>query len=83
MIDTAEWEDLLDILSGFSAEEDPKYEEAEQNYYKAFGHIPPTAMIPDGFDKERIIQAMNECVAQNDDDIIKILGIVIEDRFIY
>lgn len=83
MIDMEEWEDLLNVLSSASSEENPEYELAEQSYYDAFGHIPPIAMIPEGIAEDSIVAAIKQCVAQGEEDILKVLGIKLDERFVY
>lgn len=64
-------------------EPDPEYDAAIERYRKTFGQIPPTAMIPDGFTKEQIADAILLCVVNHDADLLNILDIQIDERFVY
>lgn len=62
---------------------DDPYIAALEAFRKAFGHIPPTAMIPDGFSQEEVIEAIHRCIEAGDPDILKRLNIEIDSRFVY
>lgn len=77
----------FDFLNAFlelpEADSNPEYDAAIKSYQKSFGHIPPTAMIPDGFTKVQITDALKLCVLNHDEDLLKVLEIKIDERFIY
>ena len=79
---------MNDILNAFidntpEPEVDREYFEIEEEYEKHFGHPVPGAMIPDSVSSEQIKDAMKTCIEKNEDILFQLLGVEINDSYIY
>ena len=60
-----------DDINGF----DDKKFELEQKYAAMFGHGVPREMLPPGISEEEIMKAVESCVQNQKDELMKILDV--------
>ena len=48
-----------------------------------FGHGVPREMLPDSISTEQIKQAMKKCILSKKDNLFELLGIIINDNYLY
>ncbi len=58
-------------INGF----DDKKFESEQKYAAMFGHRVPREMFPPGISEDEIMKAVESCVQNQKDELMKILGV--------
>lgn len=74
------------ILKEFNTPEpkiDNEYYEIEEQYFRQFGHGVPREMLPDSISTEQIKQAMKKCILSKKDNLFELLGIIINDNYLY
>lgn len=78
---------VADFMNRFLETPEPKndneYYEIEEQYSKQFGHGVPREMLPDSISTEQIEQAMKKCILFKKDNLFELLGIVINDNYLY
>ena len=57
--------------------------EIEEQYFRQFGHGVPREMLPDSISTEQIKQAMKKCILSKKDNLFELLGIIINDNYLY
>jgi len=62
---------------------DMEYFTTHIQFVKAFGHGVPTEMIPARINQKEIINAMKQCLEDNEDHILEILGVEIKKDALY
>ena len=62
---------------------DQEYYALEDQYKAVFGHTVPRAMLPDGIAMDSIKEAMRTCIHDGKDTLFELLGVQINDEFIY
>lgn len=62
---------------------DNEYYEIEEQYFRQFGHGVPREMLPDSISTEQIKQAMKKCILSKKDNLFELLGIIINDNYLY
>lgn len=62
---------------------DKEYYQIEEKYKALFGHAVPRAMMPDSISVDSIKSAMKTCIENKEDTLFNILGIELNDDFIY
>lgn len=72
------------VDSNFEKNEiDVEYYEVEDRYKELFGHGIPLEMIPSGITKSQIIDAMNQSIKSNSDEVFSMLNISIDENALY
>lgn len=78
---------MLQFLNSFSMDHcDPftsVYRQVEKAYCSKFKHSVPREMLPDSISTEVLMKAMQECIDTNEDKLFEILGITINEEFLY
>lgn len=78
---------VADFMNNFlntpEPEIDNEYYEIEKQYTQLFGHSVPREMLPDKISMEEIKQAMNQCILSKKDNLFELLGITINDDYLY
>lgn len=62
---------------------DHEYYEIEKQYTKLFGHSVPREMFPDNISLDQIKQAMKQCILSQKDNLFELLGVTINDDYLY
>ena len=69
---------VADFMNSFLNTPEPKidneYYEIEEQYFRQFGH---------GVPREKIKQAMKKCILSKKDNLFELLGIIINDNYLY
>ena len=55
----------------------------QEQYFRQFGHGVPREMLPDSISTEQIKQAMKKCILSKKDNLFELLGIIINDNYLY
>ena len=75
------------VMNSFLNTPEPKidneYYEIEEQYFRQFGHGVPREMLPDSISTEQIKQAMKKCILSKKDNLFELLGIIINDNYLY
>ena len=78
---------MLQFLSSVSVDHsDPftsEYRQVEKTYCSMFRHPVPREMLPDSISTEVLMSAMQKCIETNEDKLFEILGITINEDFLY
>ena len=78
---------VADFMNSFLNTPEPKidneYYEIEEQYFRQFGHGVPREMLPDSISTEQIKQAMKKCILSKKDNLFELLGIIINDNYLY
>lgn len=62
---------------------DQEYYQIEEQYKVLFGHVVPRAMLPDSISMDSIKVAMKTCIESKKDTLFELLGIEINDEYLY
>lgn len=62
---------------------DQEYYQIEEQYKALFGHIVPRAMLPDNIDMESVKSAMKTCIENKKDTLFELLGVELNDEYLY
>ena len=62
---------------------DQEYYQIEEQYKAMFGHTVPRAMLPDGISMDSIKSAMKACIASKKDTLFELLGVELNDEYLY
>ena len=71
------------FLSTPELEVDNEYYEIEGQYAQLFGHRIPREMLPDSISMEQIKQAMKKCILSQNDNLFELLGVTINNDYLY
>ena len=78
---------VADFMNSFLNTPEPKidneYYEIEEQYFRQLGHGVPREMLPDSISTEQIKQAMKKCILSKKDNLFVLLGIIINDNYLY
>lgn len=78
---------VSDFMNNFlntpEPEIDKEYYEIEKQYIQQFGHSVPREMLPDSISMEQIKQAMKKCILSQKDNLLELLGVTINDEYLY
>lgn len=74
---------MTSFLSSPEPEIDKEYFEIEEMYNKRFGHNVPRAMLPDALSMDDIKTAMKECLKTDRDNLFVLLGIDVDNEYLY
>ena len=70
---------VADFMNSFLNTPEPKidneYYEIEEQYFRE--------MLPDSISTEQIKQAMKKCILSKKDNLFELLGIIINDNYLY
>lgn len=79
--------ELNDFLLAFSDLPDERdqteFNEVMEQYQLVFGSVPPLEMVPPGFSEADIIKAVKKCIEQGNADLLQVIGVCINENFIY
>lgn len=62
---------------------DHEYYQIEEQYEKMFGHIVPRAMLPDSISMDNIKSAMKTCIENQKDTLFELLGVELNNEYLY
>ena len=62
---------------------DQEYYQIEEQYKAIFGHTVPRAMLPDSISMGSIISAMKTCIENKKDTLFELLGVELNDEYLY
>lgn len=62
---------------------DQEYFEFEEQYKALFGHTVPRAMLPDSTSMDNIKEAMKKCIESKKDNLFELLGVKINEEYLY
>lgn len=62
---------------------DKEYHELQKRYREMFGEPVPTEMLPSRITDEQIKQAMRECIDTGKNNLLDILGVIIDYKVLY
>ena len=62
---------------------DQEYYQIEEEYKRLFGHTVPRAMLPDSVSMDSIKIAMKTCIANKKDNLFELLGVSLNDGYLY
>lgn len=62
---------------------DQEYYQIEEQYKALFGHTVPRAMLPDSISMDSIKFAMKTCIENNKDTLFELLGVELNDEYLY
>ena len=73
---------VSDFMNNFLATPEPELE-IEKQYIQHFGHSVPREMLPDSISMEQIKQSMKKCILSKTDNLFELLGVTINDDYLY
>lgn len=62
---------------------DQEYYQIEEQYKALFGHTVPRAMLPESISMESIKIAMKTCIENKKDSLFELLGVKLNDEYLY
>ena len=62
---------------------DQEYYQIEEQYKALFGHTVPRAMLPDRISMDSIKFAMKTCIENKKDTLFELLGVELNDEYLY
>ena len=62
---------------------DQEYYQIEEQYKAIFGHTVPRAMLPDSISMDSIKSAMKTCIENKKDTLLELLGVELNDEYLY
>lgn len=62
---------------------DQEYYQIEEQYKEMFGHTVPRAMLPDDITMDSIKIAMKTCIENKKDTLLELLGVELNDEYLY
>lgn len=65
--------------SGIGAE----YDKIQEEYFSMFGYNVPRSLLPDAMSDEEIISAMKTCIENKKDTLFELLGVELNDEYLY
>ena len=78
---------VADFMNSFLNTPEPKIDnehyQTEAQYFRHFAHRVPREMLPDSISTEQIKQAMKKCILSKKDNLFELLGIIINDNYLY
>ncbi len=60
-----------------------EYDKVQEEYFSIFGHNVPRSLLPDAISDEEIISAMKACIENNKDTLLELLGVELNDEYLY
>lgn len=76
--------DFMDaFLSTSEPNIDQEYYQIEEQYKALFGHSVPRAMLPDSITMDSIKTAMKTCIENKKDNLFELLGVKINEEYLY
>ena len=60
-----------------------EYDKIQEEYYLMFGHNVPRSLLPDAMGDEEIISAMKTCIKNKKDNLFELLGVELNDKYMY
>lgn len=78
---------VADFMNSFlntpEPEIDKEYYAIEEQYIQMFGHSVPREMLPESVSMEHIKQAMQKCILSQNDNLFELLGVTINNEYLY
>ena len=74
---------MNDFLNTPEPSIDQEYYQIEEKYKEMFGHNVPRAMLPDSISIDSIKTAMISCIENHDDNLFELLGVQLNDDYLY
>ena len=78
---------VSDFMNAFidtpEASVDQEYYQIEEQYKAIFGHTVPRAMLPDSISMCSIKSAMKTCIENKKDTLFELLGVELNDEYLY
>ena len=65
--------------SGIEAE----YDKIQEEYFSMFGYNVPRSLLPDAMSDKEIISAMKICIENKKDTLFELLGVELNDEYLY
>lgn len=60
-----------------------EYDKIQKEYFSMFGHNVPRSLLPDAMMDEQIVSAMKACILSKKDNLFELLGVTINDDYLY
>lgn len=60
-----------------------EYDKTQEEYFSMFGHNVPRSLLPDAISDEEIISAMKTCIENKKDTLFELLGVELNDEYLY
>lgn len=60
-----------------------QYDKVQKEFFSMFGHNVPRSLLPDSMSEEQIIAAMEKCISTKTDNLFELLGVEINDEYLY
>ena len=57
--------------------------ESAKEFRRTFGYSLPTSMIPPVIDNKELIEAIRNCIANKEDNLLEILGVEYENDILF
>lgn len=78
---------VSDFMNAFLSTPEPsvdqEYYQIEEQYKALFGHTVPRAMLPDIISMDQIKSAMKSCIENQNDTLFDLLGVELNDEYLY
>ena len=74
---------MNDFLNTPEPSVDQEYYQIEKQQEKMFGHTVPRAMLPDSISMDNIKSAMKTCIENQKDTLFELLGIELNNEYLY
>ncbi len=77
-------EDFMNSLADKPINEiDKEYFDVEKRFEERFGHIVPREMLPPSVSVDDIKEAMKVCIESGNDNILEVLNVEINEKYLY
>ena len=60
-----------------------EYDKTQEKYFSMFGYNVPRALLPDAMSDKEIISAMKVCIENEKDTLFELLGVELNDEYLY
>lgn len=60
-----------------------EYDKTQEAFFALFGYNVPRALLPDAIGDEEIISAMKSCIENKKDTLFELLGVELNDEYLY
>ena len=78
---------VSDFMDAFLSTPEPnidqEYYQIEEQYKALFGHSVPRAMLSDSITMDSIKTAMKTCIENKNDNLFELLGVKINEEYLY
>ena len=76
-------DDLFMPMKTNSSGIETEYDKIQEEYFSMFGYNVPRSLLPDAMSDKEIISAMKVCIENKKDTLFELLGVELNDEYLY